>query len=315
MAEENVEKIKYTFLLPAYKASFLLEALNSLKGQSYSHFKVIVSDDCSPEDLKSTFDFVVGSDSRFVYRRNEENMGGKSLVSHWNLLVDLCDTEYLIMASDDDVYEIDFLFKIDLLVRKYPKVNVLRAKARRLENDVVVLEDGNIPEFLSLDVFLPYFGGKKMVECLANYVFKTSSIKEIGGFPDFPKAGYSDAAVAMALAKNGLVTTKDVLFSFRISSDNLSSVNGYNKYAKEGIKACVQFSDWYKINIEPFIGQAANINEITQAHKKHVVEVAQYFLCHLPLLSTLKYYMMLRSRGYMNVKSLLTAIKNLYKIR
>ena len=315
MAEENVEKIKYTFLLPAYKESFLSEALNSLKRQSYGHFKVVVSDDCSPEDLKSTFDFVVGSDSRFVYRRNEKNIGSRSLVAHWNLLVDLCDTEYLVMASDDDVYDIDFLSEIDSLVRKYPKVNVLRAKARRLENDVVVLEDGNIPEYLSLEGFLPYFGGGRMVECLANYVFKTSSIKEIGGFPDFPKAGYSDAAVAMALAKNGLVTTKDVLFSFRISSDNLSSVNGYNKYAMDGIKACVLFSDWYIINMEPLIGQAVNNNEITQAHKKHVVEVAQYFLCHLPLLSAIKYYLMLRIRGYMNVKNSLTAIKNWYKIR
>ena len=315
MAEEKISKIKYTFLLPAYKASFLSEALNSLKGQTYSHFKAIVSDDCSPENLKLIFDSVVGSDSRFIYRRNENNIGGRSLVAHWNLLVDLCDTEYLVMASDDDVYEKDFLYEIDLLVRKYPKVNVLRAKARRLENDDVVLEDGNISEFLSLEAFLPYFGGGKMVECLANYVFKTSSIKEIGGVPDFPKAGYSDAAVAMALAKNGLVTTKDVLFSFRISSDNLSSVNGYNKYAMDGIKACVLFTDWYKINIEPLIAQAVNINEITLAHKKYVVEVAQYFLCHLPLWSAIKYYMMLRIRGYMNVKSSLTVIKNWYKVR
>ena len=61
-------------------------------------------------------------------------MGGKSLVSHWNLLVDLCDTEYLIMASDDDVYEPTFLEEIDKLVQKYPNVDILRAKAVRLEN-------------------------------------------------------------------------------------------------------------------------------------------------------------------------------------
>ena len=43
-------------------------------------------------------------------------MGGKSLVSHWNLLVDMCDTEYFIMASDDDVYEPEFMKEIDSLV-------------------------------------------------------------------------------------------------------------------------------------------------------------------------------------------------------
>ena len=96
--------IKYTFLLPAYKPQFLEEALLSIKNQTYTDFCVIVSDDCSPFELKPIYDKVCAGDSRFSYRRNEENMGGKSLVSHWNLLVEMCETEWLIMASDDDVY-------------------------------------------------------------------------------------------------------------------------------------------------------------------------------------------------------------------
>lgn len=99
---------KYTFLLPSYKARFFEEALLSIKNQTYTDFKVIVSDDCSPEDLKSIYDMVCADDPRFIYRRNEENMGSKSLVSHWNLLVDMCDTEWLIMAGDDDVYDAKF---------------------------------------------------------------------------------------------------------------------------------------------------------------------------------------------------------------
>ena len=97
--------VKYTFLLPAYKPDFFEEALRSIKSQTYSDFKVLVSDDCSPHDLKYIYNKVCGDDARFSFRRNEVNMGRKSLVSHWNLLVDMCDTEYLILASDDDVYE------------------------------------------------------------------------------------------------------------------------------------------------------------------------------------------------------------------
>ena len=100
---------KYTFLLPAYKVTFFEKALFSIKNQTFKNFKVIVSDDCSPENLRSVYDRVVGDDTRFVYRRNEVNIGSKSLVSHWNLLVDMCDTEFLIMASDDDVYDLNFL--------------------------------------------------------------------------------------------------------------------------------------------------------------------------------------------------------------
>ena len=46
---------KYSFLLPAYKPDFLEVALRSIKSQTFSDFKVLVSDDCSPHDLKSIY--------------------------------------------------------------------------------------------------------------------------------------------------------------------------------------------------------------------------------------------------------------------
>lgn len=49
------KQIKYTFLLSAYKPDFFEEALRSIKEQTYSGFKVLVSDDCSPHDLKTIF--------------------------------------------------------------------------------------------------------------------------------------------------------------------------------------------------------------------------------------------------------------------
>ena len=105
---------KYTFLIPAYKSKFLNETLRSIKNQRFPDFEVIVSDDNSPEDL---FSIVIPylDDSRYHYRRNEINIGGNNLVSHWNLLVDLCETDYCIMAGDDDVYDECFLERIDTL--------------------------------------------------------------------------------------------------------------------------------------------------------------------------------------------------------
>ena len=103
---------KYTFLIPAYKAEFLHEALSSIQNQTYKNFSVIISNDKSPQDLQSII-FPFLSDERFSYRENTTNMGRNNLVSHWNLLVDLCNTEYLIMGSDDDVYDVHFLEEIE----------------------------------------------------------------------------------------------------------------------------------------------------------------------------------------------------------
>ena len=55
--------VKYTFLLPAYKPDFFEEALRRIKDQTYSDFTVLVSDDCSPHDLKSIYNKVCGDDA------------------------------------------------------------------------------------------------------------------------------------------------------------------------------------------------------------------------------------------------------------
>ena len=79
ICKENI--IKYTFLLPAFKPDFLEVALRNIKSQTLKDFKVLVSDDCSPHDLKSIYDTECGDDECFTYRCNEVNMGSKSLVS------------------------------------------------------------------------------------------------------------------------------------------------------------------------------------------------------------------------------------------
>lgn len=297
-------KVKYTFLLPAYKLRFFEKAICSIRNQNYKDFKCIVSNDCSSENLKNVFDRTVGDDSRFVYRCNEENMGGKSLVSHWNLLVDLCDTEYLIMASDDDVYESEFLQEIDALVIKYPTIDIFRAKARRTEDGVDVLSDGDIPELLSQADFLEYFGEKTMVHCLANYVFRTSALQSMDKFPDFPKAAKSDSAAAIYLSKNGIASTKDILFTFRMSHENLSSVNGYDKNLQKTVEANLMFVDWYKRNFNR-----------CYPYKSFVEDIVFYLISRMSLQKCVIYFFKFRRRGYFfGIKPLLTMGKNWIKI-
>lgn len=305
-----MEQCKFTFVLPAYKASFLHEALLSIRNQSFAGFKVIVSDDCSPENLRAIFDKVCGDDPRFTFRRNEKNMGGESLVSHWNLLVDMCETEWLIMASDDDVYEPTFLEEIDKLIQKYYKVNVFRSKAQRLTDGMITEKDGDIPEFLEHEEFLLYFGYKKMVHCLANYVFRTNELKRNGYFPDFPKAAKSDAAAAMLMSKNGVATTKNICFTFRISSINLSSPQNYQIYSEQGLIGCLMFADWFKRNIRPNIHYS---EQIKNAHYHHVTDIAIYFLNNVSLSKSIKYLYKLWVRDFITIKNIATIFKNRLK--
>lgn len=212
-----------SFLLPAYKSQYLTEALLSIQRQTYTEFTCLVSDDCSPEDLKPIFDRTVGDDPRFTYRRNEQNMGGKSLVSHWNLLVDLCKTEYFVLASDDDVYDSRFLEQMMPLTEKYPQVDLLRARCRIIDaNGVTLQNDALSEEFESRDVFLYRFWGQR-IACIANYMFHIDALRQQGGFVDFPLAWGSDEATVLNLCRNGVAAPKDILFSFRNSGSNIST--------------------------------------------------------------------------------------------
>ena len=299
-----MNKTKYTFLVPSYKASFFEEALESIKNQTFTNFKVLVSDDCSPESLEPIYNKVCGEDPRFAYRRNAENMGGKSLVSHWNLLVDMCDTEYLVMASDDDVYDPRFLEEIDGLVRKYPDVDILRAKARRLVDGVVGKVDYNLDEYMTLAQFATTFGSERIVHCLANYVFRTSRLKENGYFPDFPTAAKSDAAAALIMARNGIVTTSDVLFSFRISRENLSSSSGYAKNLVRVVDANLLYVDWYAQKIQPLLngldaGESYMKTLAGIAHHRHVENVLKFLMPRMKWVDYAHFSKEFTRRGYL----------------
>lgn len=214
---------KYTFLLPAYKSKYLLEMLESIQHQTCPDYKVIISDDCSPESIRSICSPYL-RDSRFVYRRNEKNIGAERLVKHWNILVDLCDTDYLIMASDDDVYETNFLEEIDKLVNKYPEVDLIRARAQIIDGEEFTVRKDHLyyEKADQLDFMLQY-EQPCHVTCVGNYVYKTKALKAIGGFVDYPLAWKSDTMTANLLSKNGVANTKDILFNFRVSGLNISS--------------------------------------------------------------------------------------------
>ena len=236
---------KYSFLLPAFKAKYLNQMLESLQAQTFKNFKVIISDDCSPEDIQSICSPYL-ADSRFIYRRTERNLGGRNLVSHWNLLLDLCDTEYFIMASDDDVYDRKFLEEIDRLTIQFPDFDLLRARTRRIndtgepyEHEQIFEQKENLLQF----VYSSFCQDR--IHCIGNYVFKTQFLKSGEKFIDFPLAWFSDDATVFSCALNCVANTNDILFSFRNSNDNISNEKKKSKkVSKMKVEATCLFYEW-----------------------------------------------------------------------
>lgn len=236
---------KYTFLLPAYKARFLDDAIQGILNQTYQDFQLIVSDDCSPENLWTIVEKYV-SDGRVAYRRNQSNMGQTDLVSHWDLLVDMCDSPYFILASDDDVYRPDFLMQIDNCIKKFPNVAIFRGQTSMIDSSGTIFRDDlTYPERQEQIEYGKSFLNEKAIICISNCVFRTSRFKELGGFVNFPLAWKSDTASQFKMAVDGIVHTTDgAIFLYRASGENISTLTRNERIDRGKLNAVLNACYW-----------------------------------------------------------------------
>ncbi len=234
---------KYTFLLPVFKAKYLARALDSILNQTYKDFEIIVSNDNSPEDILSIIKNY--NDTRIRYRENNVNIGGLRLVNHWNLLLSLCESPYIVMASDDDIYEKNFLADIDESTKINPNVDIIRSRTRRIDNHDRVIDDEVIYDSVGSEIDAIYNSiCTNQIWCIGNYVFKTKKLKEVGGFVSFPYAWFSDLATVLIMSKDGICYTKNNGFRFRLSETNISNTKRNKELDREKLQATIMFGEW-----------------------------------------------------------------------
>ena len=90
---------KVTVGIPTYNRSALLkQSIASVLAQTYADFVLLVSDNASEDD---TAEIVRAfHDERISYVRSERNIGS---IANFNRLIELTETEYLVLLPDDDV--------------------------------------------------------------------------------------------------------------------------------------------------------------------------------------------------------------------
>jgi glycosyltransferase involved in cell wall biosynthesis len=93
--------------VPVYNGeNGLANALNSLLGQSYTNFEIIISDNCSTDRTPLICQEFTTKDSRISYSRNEKNIGA---IGNFNRLVRLASGKYFMWAAHDDLREQSFI--------------------------------------------------------------------------------------------------------------------------------------------------------------------------------------------------------------
>jgi glycosyltransferase involved in cell wall biosynthesis len=228
-----------SFVLPAYKARFINQAIDSILSQSYPDFELIIVDDASPEQLGEIV--AAYSDTRIRYYRNAENIGGKSLVAQWNHCIQYATGEYIVMAADDDIYLPGFLEQCLQLAKKYPDVDLIRTGVEQInEHNLLIGIDHILPEYCTKHQFLYHWVKGTAFTCIGNYLFKAAVLLS-RKFIDFPFGYCADVASTIMMAENGVSNTPEMLFQFRISTIHLSSSK---KHLGAKLKATTLLYQW-----------------------------------------------------------------------
>ena len=229
-----------SFVLPAYKGEFLREAMQSLLSQSYEHFELIVVNDCSPDDLDSIVESF--RDSRISYYKNSQNRGSIDLVGHWNACVEKAKGEYIVIASDDDIYHSEYLSEMMSLVRKYPEVDLFHCRLRYIDTDKNVIQLSQpASEYETCADFVCQRLFWRRKQAAPEFLFRKEAWKRHGGMVNFPIAWYSDDATWNLFAQKGVAYSSKLLLSFRMSGQNLST---NDIRCVEKVEAMKKYVEW-----------------------------------------------------------------------
>ena len=230
-------------IIPAYKRTFLREALLSFGRQTDARFSLYIMDDGSPYDLGG----IAGEFPRFIYHRFEENLGKSDLIKSWNRCIKSVSSEWIWFFSDDDIVGDRC---VELFYREnWSGKDLFRFNTRIIDQtDAVVASNLSHPRYESSEAFLRRRLAKRTSSFVSEYIFRRESLVRGGGFVSFPYAWHSDDATWLMIGnEHGICTIPGERVLWRSSGENISSDRSIHS---EKLAATCAFLDWACANVD-----------------------------------------------------------------
>ena len=274
-----------SFVLPAYKANYLREAIQSILNQKYTNFELIIVNDASPQNIEDiVFSF---NDKRIKYYKNDENIGGGDLVKNWNLCISYAQGDFIVLASDDDLYMPGYLETMIDLYNRYPHVDLYHCRIRYIDfkgDFIAYSQPAAEYETTSDFIYQRLFYNRK--QAAPEFMFKKKAIERIGGFVDFPIAWYSDDATWNALSINGVAYSSIPLLNFRLSGLNLST---FKIKPREKLLALKMYKKWIVVFLKNVKTDSADDKVMLKKCRDSVDNILNgHFICYVPYISPFK---------------------------
>lgn len=233
--------MKFSILVPAYKPQFLAECIESILAQTYPDWELILVNDASPYDIDSIVRRY--DDRRIRYRTRDKGYGAVRLVDNWNDCLNDASGDYVINMGDDDKLLPNCLADYVSLINKYPGKNIYHMRTEIIDEHSEVKDiQEDRPEVESVYSMVWHFC-KGRRQWIGDWLFKTNTLKRIGGFFVLPCAWGSDSISAFIAAKDtGVANTHVPGFQYRNSS---CSVSNNSKMSFDKMEAWIEVEQWF----------------------------------------------------------------------
>jgi glycosyltransferase involved in cell wall biosynthesis len=212
-----------SFCISTYKRpSFLQEQITLLLGQTNSFFEIVISDndpDGSARVVTESF-----NDKRIRYFQNEENIG---MIKSFNKSMERATTDYVVMVTDDDPVEKDFLSFFYPLIQQYPDCSLYGGfnRAGKLPSQIEkITKEDFLREMLDPD--------RTTSILWSSCILRKRDAMAVGRIPDFGSPHLADhALLALTGSRNGAVVVNKMYSNVTFHEGNFSKFN-FDYYVK-----------------------------------------------------------------------------------
>jgi glycosyltransferase involved in cell wall biosynthesis len=130
---------RVSIAVPVYNCErFVARSLESLLGQTYGDFELVISDNASTDGTEEICRSFAQRDKRVRYVRRTENIGGPG---NFRYVFSLCTGEYHKWSTADDYWDPTYLEKGIAILDSQPDVVLAYGKTRLIDADGKTLQD------------------------------------------------------------------------------------------------------------------------------------------------------------------------------
>lgn len=233
-------------VIPAYKAKYFRETLESISRQTCKDFTLYIGDDHSPEDIYSIVQQFKNK-INIVYKRFDINLGGRDLVKQWERCIALTrDEKWLWLFSDDDIMGEKCVESFYNAIRT-DHYDVFHFNVKEINQ--TGKETGKTSYYPEIMSSYSLYKGKmvgKLISLVVENIFSRNIYEQTNGFQNFDLAWGSDTATWIKFcSKTGMKTIYTDYVYWRVSSENITPTISQSIVERK-LNALVRYLEWNK---------------------------------------------------------------------